>query len=292
MTALIPQLIQVVTFLLMLVVGLDCTPAGLRAHLPRGGLIAVVTLGQFVLAPLLVAAICHLVPLPPGLAPALLLLACCPSGTISNTYTFLGRGNTGLSVVLTACSCLVSVLATPAAFTLVQRWSGAGGSELLVLPCTPVIRQLLLFLALPVALGLAARMRFPSLVAASLGWMRGVSLLLIIVLIILISRSAPESLWSNSLALLAPALLLTTGLLAVGLLLGMALRLPAQDLKAVAFELPCRNLAVVALVGLLVLDRPIWVLHATSTFLIQAVILLTLAVLASRISGTWSAPAR
>jgi BASS family bile acid:Na+ symporter len=50
----------------------------------------------------------------PDLQAALLLVAACPIGGISNTYSYLAGASTALSVTLTACSSLLAVITIPA----------------------------------------------------------------------------------------------------------------------------------------------------------------------------------
>ena len=108
------------------------------------------------------------------LAAALLLLCCCPAATISNTYTFLSRGNTALAVALTTVSCLFALVCTPAAL-----WIFGGlldlPAETLDLRAGPLFEQLVLLMALPILLGLFLRHRFPAAVMHSERWLRGAS---------------------------------------------------------------------------------------------------------------------
>ena len=68
---------------------------------------------------------------------SLVLVCCCPAGTISNSYTFISRGSTALSVALTAVSCLLATLATPAALWLFLRLIEVSG-EALHVPAGPL----------------------------------------------------------------------------------------------------------------------------------------------------------
>ena len=48
-----------------------------------------------------------------GVAAGVVLIGSCPGGVASNVMTYLSRGNVALSVTMTACSTIVSPLATP-----------------------------------------------------------------------------------------------------------------------------------------------------------------------------------
>ncbi len=48
----------------------------------------------------------------------LLLVACCPGGTTSNMFTYLSKGNTELSILLTLTTTLFSIIVTPLLLSL------------------------------------------------------------------------------------------------------------------------------------------------------------------------------
>ena len=71
-----------------------------------------------------------------------------------------------------------------------------------------------------------------------------------------------------------PALAITGALILVAGAVAFGFGLESADRRAVFFELPCRNLAIAALIGMSVLNRPELVYMATAFFLIEAVLLL------------------
>ena len=73
-------------------------------------------LSQFVLLPLLTVILISVLPISPGIALGMLLVACCPGGNVSNFFSQLARGHVALSVTLTAFSSLVAFIITPASF--------------------------------------------------------------------------------------------------------------------------------------------------------------------------------
>jgi len=84
---------------------------------------------------------------------------CCWSW--SNLYTYLARASTALSVTLTACSSVLAVLTIP---LLDVIFGAASGHRMgLTAPLPPIVGQLLLMLALPVALAMCVRFSQPVL---------------------------------------------------------------------------------------------------------------------------------
>ena len=55
--------------------------------------------------------------LPPNIEAAMMLVAACPGGSLSNVITHLGRGNTALSVSISAVASVLALFLTPFNFT-------------------------------------------------------------------------------------------------------------------------------------------------------------------------------
>lgn len=74
-------------------------------------------LPQFVLLPLATWAATLALELPANVEAAMILVAACPGGSLSNVVTHLGRGNTALSVSISAVASVLALLLTPLNFT-------------------------------------------------------------------------------------------------------------------------------------------------------------------------------
>ena len=68
---------------------------------------------QLILLPLIGFAIAISFPLTPEIAIGLMILAACPGGPTSNLITHLAKGDTALSVTLTALSSFITLLTIP-----------------------------------------------------------------------------------------------------------------------------------------------------------------------------------
>ena len=55
--------------------------------------------------------------LPPNIEAAMILVAACPGGSLSNVVTHIGRGNTALSVSISAVASTIALFATPFNFS-------------------------------------------------------------------------------------------------------------------------------------------------------------------------------
>ena len=112
--------------------------------------VAVGLVAQFVIMPVLAAAIAKFLELPPGIAAGLILVGSCPGGTASNVITYLAKGDVALSVTMTSCSTIVSVLATP----YLMLW--LAGTYVFVYP-PELLLSILTVVIFPVAAGLIVR---------------------------------------------------------------------------------------------------------------------------------------
>ncbi len=105
--------------------------------------------------------------LPANLEVAMILVASCPGGSLSNVVTHYGRGNTALSVSISAAASLIALVATPFNFAWMVGSNPNTAQWLKVLQIDPsdIWFSLVLLLALPMSLGLVVATRLPALTA-------------------------------------------------------------------------------------------------------------------------------
>ena len=111
--------------------------------------------GQILLLPVVATLLASFVSVP-ALAVGLLLIGVCPGGSSSNYFSFLARGNVALSISLTALTGILSVLYLPFAFNFAAELVLGAGVEV-SLPVWRTMRSILLFLVVPVILGMVVR---------------------------------------------------------------------------------------------------------------------------------------
>jgi BASS family bile acid:Na+ symporter len=158
-------LLNIILGLVMFGVALDLKLSDFRGvfSLPRATLIGM--LGQFVLLPAFTFVLVLAIRPAPSIALGMILVAACPGGNVSNFLTHYARGNTPLSVTMTALSTLAAIVMTP--FNL-SFWGGLhpGASQIMrevsLNPLEMVVAVLLL-LGVPMALGLLVSHRLPHL---------------------------------------------------------------------------------------------------------------------------------
>lgn len=95
----------------------------------------------------------------PGWSVGLLLLACVPGGAASNLLTFLGKGNVPLSIAVTTTTTLGCVLSAP---LLLSLFASAYLPEDFAFPALRIFRDILLFLLVPLGVGMLVHANLPK----------------------------------------------------------------------------------------------------------------------------------
>ena len=148
-------------FIIMLGMGLSLVIGDFKriALYPKATLIGLTN--QLILLPIIAFGIVSVLNLAPMVAVGFMLLAACPGGVTSNLITHVSRGDTALSITLTAISSFVSVITIPLimSFSLLNF---LGEAQPIALPVVETIMQILVITIVPVSIGMAIRHFFPD----------------------------------------------------------------------------------------------------------------------------------
>jgi bile acid:Na+ symporter, BASS family len=179
-------------FIVLFGMGLSLVPDDFRRvfRSPRAKLVGVAC--QLLLLPAVAFLLALAFRLPGELAVGLMVLAACPGGATSNVITHLARGDTALSVTLTAISSVVCVFTIP----WLVGWSMAhflGAEAAVQLPFWKTLGQLMLVTILPIVLGMSLRHAQPR-IAQRLSGPANVFSLVFLAVIIAVAVSREENL--------------------------------------------------------------------------------------------------
>jgi bile acid:Na+ symporter, BASS family len=231
-------LLSLVLALMVFAVALELTLEDFKrvAAQPRNVLIGLVP--QFILLPIATWLLTLALDLPPAIEAAMILVACCPGGSLSNVITHFGRGNTALSVSISALASVVAIAATPLNFAWMIAANPATANWLKSIKIDPsgIWVSLVMILAVPLALGLVLVHKRPNLAARLRKPLANFSLLMLFAFILLGLAKDRQLLNAQ---LLLP-LLLVVGHNALGLLLGWSfaslMRCSVTDRRAITIE--------------------------------------------------------
>lgn len=124
--------------------------------------LAVGLVAQWLLMPLMTAALVLVFKPHPGVALGLLLVAACPGGNVSNFLSMLARANVVLGISLVTISTLAAAIATPGLFAITARLVGSAVPNVQV-DLNAMLQMVLGIVALPLALGALFKWRYPAL---------------------------------------------------------------------------------------------------------------------------------
>lgn len=219
--------------------GLSLTPDDFRRVLvaPKGVAIGLVNL--LVLSPLLAFAMAEAFGLDPIFAVGLVLMGAAPGGVMANLLTHLARGETALSVTMTAVSSVAAVLTVPLYLTLSIDYFDAGvGDDVSMLG---TVARVFAITLIPLAIGMRFRTRRPARAAEIEPSVKRVSLIVFFLVVV----GAVVSEWgrvTESFGTVAPAALaLNVAAMSVSFAVARAARLPDRSSTAIALELGVHN---------------------------------------------------
>jgi bile acid:Na+ symporter, BASS family len=164
---------------------------------------------QYSVMPLSGWAIGRIMNLPDFLALGLVLVACCPGGTVSNVIAFLAKGNVALSVSMTAISTLMAIIMTP------LLTAALAGNEIEV-PAGGLFLSTLKVVLFPILLGLLLNQLFPKTTSRITVFSPFLAVMVVTFIVASIMGSGKEQLLKAGVSLLVAVILLHS----IGFLLG------------------------------------------------------------------------
>jgi len=198
---------------------------------------------QFLLLPIASWLATLVLDLPADIEAAMLLVAACPGGSLSNVVTHLGGGDTALSVSLSAVAGVAALVLTPFNFSWTIATNPATADWLRELAIAPseIAFSLLVLLAAPMLAGIALAHRAPTL-AAHLRKPLGRASLVALFAFIVVGLYRDRALLDASLLPLLAIVIVQNG---AGLLLGnlcaRTFRLPTRARRAIVIEAGMQN---------------------------------------------------
>ncbi len=227
--------------------GLALTPADFRRVLvaPRG--VAIGMLNLALISPLLAFAMAELFALPPELAVGLVLLGASPGGMLANMLTHLSRGDTALSITMTAISSVASVVTVPLFLGLSSDHFGAG--ELGDVSMPGVVALVFAITIVPVTIGMTLRQRWPERVAVAYPRVRAGSLALFGLVVVGAIASEYDTVAENVEAVAGAAVALNLAAMTISFAISRLARLDSRQATAIALELGVHNSTLAIAVG-------------------------------------------
>ena len=168
-------------------IALGITVDDFKNILRQPKLILIGVLSQFVLLPLLTFLLILVIKPEPSIALGMILVAACPGGNISNFMTHLAKGNTALSVSLTAIATFIAIVMTPFNFQFYGNLYKPTAQILKTVALEPLdlVKVVLLILGVPLFFGMLLRVRNEKLALKLSKLLKPLSIIVFIVIVII-----------------------------------------------------------------------------------------------------------
>jgi BASS family bile acid:Na+ symporter len=157
-------LLNAILGFIMFGVALELKPSDFRLVLqyPKASIIGL--LSQFILLPAVTFLLVWLLEPSPSLALGMMLVAACPGGNISNFLAHMARGNTALSISLTAIGTVLAIVMTPFNLNLWASLYPPTSALLREVSLNPleIIQSILLLVGVPLIAGMLVNQYFPK----------------------------------------------------------------------------------------------------------------------------------
>ena len=275
--------VPAITFILLAAIGMDLTADDFVRLRRRWVVVLAGLIGPLLFLPPIAIGLLWVFRPPLDVTTGLLLVAACPIGGISNTYSYLARASTALSVTLTGTSCLLAAMTIPVVGRALELALALPLN--LVAPIPLLLVQLLLMLALPVALGMWVRRHWTELAdlykrPIQLSSFVGVGILLVLVIV-----DDPQA-FAGDLSTTVPlAAAFVTCSIAVGWMTATLVTGDPRDRFTLAAEFGTRNLGVAIAIAVTLLGRVEFARFALTYFLTEIPLMLMAVALFRRVNG-------
>jgi len=236
-------ILNVVLAAIMFGIALDTRLADFAAvaRMPRA--MAAGVAAQFIALPAVTYGLTLALDVRASIAMGMILVACCPPGSISNVLTHRAGGNVALSVSMTAISNVLAIFLMPLNVAFWGSLQPATNAILTAvdLSALSMLRDTALIIGIPFVIGIFISERFSPVATAAQPWVKRTSLIALLAFIVA-GVAGNVATFVDYIGLVFVAVLLHDG---VALLLGYGIAassgLQMRSRKAVTFEVGVRN---------------------------------------------------
>lgn len=252
-SALATVALPVALALIMWTLGLSLTTTDFRRVLvqPRGALIGLANL--FVISPLLGFGVAEVFGLDPAFAVGLVVLAAAPGGTMANLLTHLARGDTALSVSMTAVSSLAAVVTVPLYLGLAIAHFDAPVDDRIGM--LGIVARVFAITIIPLSIGMRVRARRAEWAIAHEPPIKRAALVAFFFVVVGAVASEWHTVTEHFAELALAALTLNVAAMSVSFAVSRLARLSDRQSTAVALELGLHNSTLAIAVGTLIADE-------------------------------------
>lgn len=198
---------------------------------------------QFLLLPAFTFFMVIIIQPHPSIALGLFLVAACPGGNLSNFLTHLAKGNTALSISMSAISTVVAIIMTPlnTIFWASRYEPTRDILKEFSISATDMLSTIFLMLGLPLVLGMLIRAKYPAFALKVNGFMMKLSIVVFVVFVgVMLANNF--GVFLKYVGVVAVIVIIQNAL-ALGTGYGAAtlLKVPLRDRRAISIETGIQN---------------------------------------------------
>jgi BASS family bile acid:Na+ symporter len=274
-------------FILLAAVGQDLTADDFARVRRQPAVVLAGIIAPLIILPPLALGLAWLFRPGPEVTASMLLIAACPIGGISTTWSYLARASTALSVTLTGLSTVFGAVTIPIVGAGIELALGRPFGLSAPIPVLGV--QVVLLLALPVAMGMWVRQLAPARSERYAPVLRAVSFIGISVVFLLVIADNPDA-FVDGLSTTVPlaAVFVISSTLA-GWLTAALVTSDSADRFTLAAEFGTRNIGVAMAIAVTMLGRVDFARFATTYALTEVPLMLVGVALFRRWQATGAA---
>jgi len=236
-------LLNAVLGLVMFGVALELKVDDFRAAFKTPRALALGLLGHHVLFPAMTYVLIWVLNPIPSIALGMILVSSCPAGHISNFLVHLSRGNTALSVSVSALSTAVALVMTPLNFAFWGNLHPVTSGLMRQVAMSPweMLEVIVLLLGVPLVAGMWVARRYPGFAQRIRKPMKILSMLVLVGFIVGALAANFRHFLDYIQFVLLVVFIHNLLALATGYSLSAALGLPERDRRAITFEMGIQN---------------------------------------------------
>jgi bile acid:Na+ symporter, BASS family len=198
---------------------------------------------QFIALQLVTLSIVWVLNPPTDIALGMFLVAACPGGNVSNFMSHLARGNSALSVSLTAISSVASVIMTPLVFSTVSLiyLEGTYSTTNLSISFLDMLGVVILILGIPLAFGMSVAYFLPERAKILSKGFRLASVSFFALLVLLMIFQNQSAFQTTIISLFGLVIVHNLAALLVGYAVALLFRLGAAERRTLSLETGIQN---------------------------------------------------
>lgn len=179
----------------------------------------------------------------PSIALGLFLVAACPGGNLSNFLTYFAKGNTPLSISMSAISTVAAIIMTPLN-TLIWASAYAPTRDLMrsfSISAVDMFTTIFFMLGLPIMLGMLIRSKLPKLAMRLNKFMSTLSIVIFLAFVIIMLMNNWDVFAEHLGSVFLVVVFLNAFAMFIGYSMGRIAKVSDADRRAIAIEIGIQN---------------------------------------------------